>query len=178
MRLPARVGDNNGLDGNAAGVCGVSVAVVIALVIGILPLWPGLAKASANVARAVETFCAPQPTYPSLSSCSTCHSSANHRGPNDLSATGKWAISSATYSLFCPQIDSTAAETTALSLLVTSSSASTDNDHSGSQGIGMGRGAVLGDQAVAAPTRSEPRQNEGFSLSGSLRRLFRLSDKP
>lgn len=72
-------------------------AVVIAT---LLPIHQ--ASANPSIANAVLAACAPNPTVPDVSSCSACHSTTNNRGPNDLTAAGQWALSSATYTNFCP----------------------------------------------------------------------------
>jgi len=130
--------------------------LTMAALLMLMPL--STAYASANVARAVETFCAPQPTQPPVSSCATCHSSSDNRGLNDLTVSGQWSISSATYSRFCPAIVSETparptSTTPALGSLPSKSSSSIPVfglggrlSHGTRGGIGMGRGAVLTEQ--------------------------------
>lgn len=58
--------------------------------------------ASSAIAAQVAAFCAPEPTVPDVGSCSSCHSTTNNRGPNDLTTAGMWALSTATFMNFCP----------------------------------------------------------------------------
>ena len=190
MRLPGRVGD---LCGNcrSARMPRYHVArALIALLLGFLPaVTPVTVFATSNIARAVETFCAPQPTLPPVSSCSTCHASTKNRGANDLTVNGQWAVSSATYSLFCPDLnqDNQSSNNSGDSVDSGSSSPEVRPRSSGiggmsggnrSSGIGMGRGAIFdeGDMLTVPGTRSGA--SSGFSLSATLRRLLRLSIAP
>ena len=59
------------------------------------------AMATSRIAGNVEAFCAPEPTVPSVSSCSTCHMTSNP-GVTDLTQQGGWARSQATFGNFCP----------------------------------------------------------------------------
>lgn len=63
------------------------------------------AMATSGIANAVMSFCAPNPTVPDVSSCSACHSTTNNRGPNDLTPAGRWSLSTASYSNFCPAVN-------------------------------------------------------------------------
>jgi len=182
MRLPGKVGDI-GIHGGLAR--GFFRSAVMALVLALLPM---TVIASSLVARAVVTFCAPQPTLPPVSSCSACHSSIENRGLNDLTANGQWAISSATYSQFCPPDNATEVNASSDSPLTTSSNLSFSSNRasllngisvtSGSRGIGMGRGANYSTEDDLATPGSAQSESSGFSLSDSLRRLLKLSDKP
>lgn len=58
--------------------------------------------ATSGIARSVATFCAPSPTVPDVNSCSSCHSTTNNRGPNDLTTAGQWSVSQSTFGNFCP----------------------------------------------------------------------------
>lgn len=146
MRLPARVGD-----------CKLRCRLLMALTrrsallaMSALLFMPiTTVMASPDVVRAVETFCAPQPTQPPVTSCSTCHSSSDNRGLNDLTVSGQWSISSATYSRFCPAIVSeTPAPSTPPEKLSNSRATSISIfglggllSQSSRRSIGMGRGA-------------------------------------
>lgn len=58
--------------------------------------------ATSGIAAQVAAACAPSPTVPDVGSCSSCHSTTNNRGPNDLTTAGMWSLSSATFMNFCP----------------------------------------------------------------------------
>lgn len=190
MRLPGRVGDFFGRC-RSARLPRLRVArASIAFLLGFLPaLTPVTVVATSNIARAVETFCAPQPTLPPVSSCSTCHSSTKNRGGNDLTANGQWAISSATYSLFCPDLKQDSQSPTNSSDSVDSNSRSPEFGPRSSgiggmsgggraSGIGMGRGAILDEGDILSAPGSRSGAGSGFSLSATLRRLLSLSVTP
>lgn len=72
-------------------------------IVGFLFLFiPAQSFASSSIAAAVAAACAPEPTVPDVGSCSSCHSTTNNRGPNDLTTAGTWALSTSTYMNFCP----------------------------------------------------------------------------
>ncbi|WP_455223473.1 hypothetical protein [Kaarinaea lacus] len=80
----------------------VQVNLSFLFIFTVLFLLPAQSFASSAIASAVAAACAPNPTVPDVGSCSACHSTTNNRGPNDLTAAGQWALSSATYMNFCP----------------------------------------------------------------------------
>lgn len=80
----------------------LSLKLSIGFVLPIFLILPTQSFATSGIASAVAAACAPNPTVPDVGSCSACHSTTNNRGPNDLTAAGQWALSSATYMQFCP----------------------------------------------------------------------------
>ena len=184
MRLPDRVGDFVNLRHDHWLRPNVGHYARTWLLVSAFMMLPASVFASANVARAVETFCAPQPAQPAVSACSTCHSSARHRSVNDLTETGKWASSSATYYLFCPAMQSSVSNQSSTpsgidtgSKRSSSSPASSSLPNKGRNSIGMGRGAILPDEHSALTSDPvDPRVNE-YSLLASLRRLIHFTAK-
>ncbi|MDH5324053.1 MAG: hypothetical protein OEZ68_13265 [Gammaproteobacteria bacterium] len=73
-----------------------------AMILLLLSLPVSMVFATGPIADSVAAFCVPSATVPPVSSCSSCHSTTANRGVNDLTAAGRWALSQATFSNFCP----------------------------------------------------------------------------
>ncbi|WP_455200192.1 hypothetical protein [Kaarinaea lacus] len=101
------------------------------------------AFATSGIANTVMGFCAPQPTVPDVGSCSSCHTTTNNRGPNDLNAAGMAALSG-NYAFFCPNANQTPPPTTTPPATPTPPPGGPGNSTPGT-GMGMGSGAEMDD---------------------------------
>jgi len=187
MRLPVEVGGDKFLiDSHKPSESPCIVAIsgithrVIWAALSLLALFlPISVWATADIARAVETFCAPQPSVPAVTSCSTCHSSVKQRGVDDLTDHGQWATSSATYGLYCAddEAQSGALSDAAGEVSAAGLTAAIQKTDGAGQGFGMGRGGVLKEDELPPSQQNLPAK-EGASFVSTLRRLLNLSARP
>lgn len=117
---------------------GISIAVGAACLVSI-PIQT--VHATSSIASRVESFCAPSPTVPDVTSCSACHSTTNNRGINDLTAAGVWALNGQD-SNFCPGATTTPPPATAPAPAPAPTTPGTGMGRgSRSEGSSMGRGS-------------------------------------
>lgn len=144
------------------------------LSVGIILIPVNTALATSGIANTVMGFCAPEPTMPDVGSCSSCHTSTNNRGPNDLNTAGMASLSG-NYAFFCPNANQTPPPATTPPPTPPPGAPGSSTPGTG---MGMGSGAELDDDDdnemddddddMATPVRA------GSSSSlGGLRSLLR-----
>jgi hypothetical protein len=136
---------------------------------------PTQSFANSSIANAVASACAPNPTVPDVGSCSACHSTTNNRGPNDLTAAGQWALSSSTYTNFCPTSTPTPPPAPAPAPTPTPTPPPGMSPSPTTPGMGMGSGASLDDDDMDDEDEADDDDGGGSRSSGSFLRSLRSS---
>lgn len=149
--------------------------IVTLIAVTTLFILPTLSFANSSIANAVASACAPNPTVPDVGSCSSCHSTTNNRGRNDLTAAGQWALSSSTYMNFCPTSTPTPppAPTPTPTPTPTPPPGMSPTPTPPTMGMGSGASADDDDMDNDDDEHEADDDDDGGSRSGSLRSLRR-----